>query len=99
MTDKTSAEMLSAHIAGRLIADGGERSPRDVVVQIFARQAVQESFIAPAVAEPLIVWILTGSATVEERDIGGDLGGQRRARGRLLPDRFGRALRATLALP
>ncbi|WP_395674148.1 helix-turn-helix domain-containing protein [Inquilinus sp.] len=26
----------------------------------------------PAVAEPLIVWILNGSATVEERDIGGD---------------------------
>jgi len=72
VTEKTSAERLEAHIAGRLIADGGERSPRDVFVQIFARNAVQESFIVPAVAEPLIVWILTGSATVEERDIGGD---------------------------
>ena len=64
--------MLEAHIAGRLIADGGDRSPKDVIVQIFARNAVQESFIVPAVAEPLIVWILKGSATVEERDIGGD---------------------------
>lgn len=71
MTDKTSAERLEAHIAGRLIAKGGDRSPKDVVVQIFARHAVQESFIVPAVAEPLIVWILKGSATVEERDLGG----------------------------
>lgn len=71
MTDKTSAEMLEAHIAGRLIADRGDGTPGDVVVQIFARHAVQESFIVPAVAEPLIVWILKGAATVEERDIGG----------------------------
>lgn len=71
VTDKTSAEMLETHIAGRLIADSGERSPKDVIVQIFARDAVQEKFIVPAVAEPLIVWILKGSATVEERDLGG----------------------------
>jgi AraC family transcriptional regulator len=71
MTDKTSAEGLEAHIAGRLIAGGGDRSPRDVVVQIFARNAVQEGFVVPAVAEPQIVWILKGSATVEECDIGG----------------------------
>jgi AraC family transcriptional regulator len=71
VTDKTSAEMLAAHVAGRLIADGGDRSPKDVIVQIFARNAVQESFIVPAVAEPLIVWILKRSATVEERDVDG----------------------------
>jgi hypothetical protein len=64
VTEKTSAEMLEEHIAGRLIADGGDRSPKDVIAQIFARNAVLESFIVPAVAEPLIVWILKGSATV-----------------------------------
>jgi AraC family transcriptional regulator len=72
VTGKTSAERLEIRIAGRLIADGGDHSPRNAVVQIFARQAVQESFIVPAVAEPLIVWILKGAATVEERDIGGE---------------------------
>lgn len=71
MTGKTSAEMLEAHIAGRLIAGSAARSSRDVIVQIFARDPVQESFIVPAVAEPLIVWILQGSARVEEREIGG----------------------------
>jgi AraC family transcriptional regulator len=72
VTDKTSAEMLKTHIAGRLIADGGSHPSRDVIVQIFARNAIQESFIVPAVAEPLLVWILKGSATVGERNIGGN---------------------------
>jgi AraC family transcriptional regulator len=71
MTEKTSAEMLERHIAGRLIADNSARPPGDVVVQIFSRRAVQDSFIVPAVAEPLVVWILTGEATIEERDLGG----------------------------
>lgn len=67
MTDKTSAEMLEAHIAGRLIADAGDQTSKDFVAQIFARNAVQESCIVPAVAEPLIVWILKGAATVPPR--------------------------------
>jgi AraC family transcriptional regulator len=68
---KTSAEMLESHIAGRLIAGGADPPPQDVIVQIFTRNPVQDSFIVPAVAEPLIVWILRGAARVEERDIGG----------------------------
>jgi AraC family transcriptional regulator len=64
--------MLEMHIAGRLIAGSDARFSKNAIVQIFARNAVQESLIVPAVAEPLIVWILKGSATVEERDIGGD---------------------------
>jgi AraC family transcriptional regulator len=71
MTEKTSAEMLERHIAGRLIAGVSARAPGDVIVQIFSRRAVQDSFIVPAVAEPLVVWILTGEATIEERDLGG----------------------------
>lgn len=71
MTEKTSAEMLEPHIAGRLLAGNSAAAPRDVIVQIFSRRAVQDSFIVPAVAELLIVWILTGEATIEERDLGG----------------------------
>jgi AraC family transcriptional regulator len=70
--DKTSAEMLQQHIAGRLVAGDDGRSPRDALAQIFARNPVQDSFIVPAVAEPLLVCFLTGSATVEERSPGGD---------------------------
>jgi AraC family transcriptional regulator len=72
MMDKTSAEMLEQHIAGRLVAGDTARSPRDALAQIFARNAIQDSFIVPAVAEPLLVCFLTGSATVEERSLGGE---------------------------
>lgn len=72
MTEKTSAEMLEKHIEGQLIAGRSTRAPRDVIAQIFARAQVQDSFIVPAVAEPLIVWVLSGSAKVEERNIGGN---------------------------
>lgn len=69
MTEKTSAEMLERHIRGRLLVGETTRAPRDVIAKIFAREREQESFIVPAVAEPLLVWILSGSATVEERDM------------------------------
>jgi AraC family transcriptional regulator len=72
MTEKTSAEMLETHIQGQLIAGRSARAPRNVIAQIFAREKAQDSFIVPAVAEPLIVWVLSGSAKVEERNIGGD---------------------------
>ena len=71
MIEKTSAEMLEKHIRGRLLAGETARAPRDVIAQIFRREREQESFIVPAVAEPLIVWILSGSATIEERDLKG----------------------------
>jgi AraC family transcriptional regulator len=69
--EKTSAEMLEKHIRGRLLAGETARAPRDVIAQIFWREREQESFIVPAVAEPLLVWILSGSATVEERELKG----------------------------
>jgi AraC family transcriptional regulator len=71
MTDKTSAEMLERHIRGRLLAGETTRAPRDVIAQIFTREGEQESFLVPAVAEPLIVWIVSGSARIEERDLNG----------------------------
>jgi AraC family transcriptional regulator len=71
MTTKTSAEMLEPHIAGRRVAGHSARASNDVMVRIFSRRAVQESFVVPAVAELLVVWILTGEATIEERDLGG----------------------------
>lgn len=71
MTDKTSAEILEQHIRGRLIADSAARAPKDVIAQIFVRPASEKSFVVPSVAEPLLVWILTGEARVEERDLGG----------------------------
>jgi len=69
--DRTSAEAFEKHLPGKLIAASSGRSWKDLLVQIFSHKQVQETILIPAVAEPLIVWILSGTAVVEERELGG----------------------------
>jgi len=69
--ERTSAEAFEKHLPGKLIAASSGRSWKDLLVQIFSRQQVQETILVPAVPEPLIVWILSGTAVVEEREFGG----------------------------
>ncbi|MDC7788811.1 AraC family transcriptional regulator [Rhodoplanes sp. TEM] len=71
MSARTSPESHERLIRGRLIAGPRARAWNDVLVQVFARPRVEESVLVPAVPEPLIVWILSGRAVVEERDPGG----------------------------
>lgn len=54
---------------GELLASSKGRLWKDLLVQIFLRRPMQESLIIPAVPEPLIVWVLSGSAVVEERPL------------------------------
>ena len=68
---RTSAEALEEHIPGELLREHRAQSSEDVFVQILSRSAKQDSLIIPAVPEPLIVWILSGEAVVEERPLGG----------------------------
>jgi AraC family transcriptional regulator len=70
-SDRTSADTLERHIPGRLVANSGGLACQDVLVQIFHRQHQQEGLLVPVVAEPLIVWIVSGRATVEERELKG----------------------------
>jgi AraC family transcriptional regulator len=70
-TERTTAEALEKSVPGRLIATGKGRAWKDLLVQIFSRNQVQDSIIIPAVPEPLIVWVLSGAAIVEERELGG----------------------------
>lgn len=69
--ERTSAEALAEHLPGKLLASSSGRSWKDLLVQIFSRQHVEDSVIVPAVAEPILVWILSGSVVVEERELGG----------------------------
>jgi len=41
-------------------------------VLLFSHRTITEPILVPAVVEPLLVLVLAGSATVEEREIGGD---------------------------
>lgn len=72
MTERTSPQGLEAHIRGERLAASDELAMRDVLVQIFNRERIENSIIVPAVAEPLIVWVLSGTAAVEERTLGGE---------------------------
>lgn len=69
--ERTSAEGLETYIRGKRLAASDNLAARDVLVQIFNRERDQDSFIVPAVAEPLLVWVISGTAVVEERTLGG----------------------------
>ncbi len=58
-SELTSAEAFEQHVPGKLIAGGGGRSWKDLLVQLFSRQHEQDTLIVPAVPEPLIVLAAT----------------------------------------
>ncbi|WP_438998953.1 helix-turn-helix domain-containing protein [Variovorax beijingensis] len=68
----STAEALDERVPGDLIATSKGRPWRDLLVQIFTRRPVQDSLLIPAVPEPLIVWVVSGSARVEERQLEGE---------------------------
>ncbi|YCI06853.1 helix-turn-helix domain-containing protein (plasmid) [Ensifer sp. D2-11] len=70
--ERTSPIGLESYISGTTLISGDGPAWKDVFVQIFSRDRVQHPFLVPAVAEPLIVWVVSGNATVEERDLGGE---------------------------
>lgn len=67
----SSAEALDQRIPGTRIAAGRGRAWKDLLVQVYERGPVQEPLLIPAVPEPLVVWVLSGSAVVEERELEG----------------------------
>jgi len=54
---------------------------KDVFVGVFSRHRAQAPFLVPAVAEPLLVWVLSGEVVVEERDLDGPWSASRVSRG------------------
>lgn len=67
----TSPAALAAYIGTTVLASSDERVWRDAFVQIFDQVHVQDALMIPAVAEPVISWTISGSARVEEREVGG----------------------------
>jgi len=63
---------LEAYISGTTLISGAGPAWKEIFVQVFSRNRVQAPFLVPAVAEPLIVWIMSGCAVVEERELGGE---------------------------
>jgi AraC family transcriptional regulator len=70
--ERTSPTGMETYVGGTTLFSGDGPAWKDVFAQVFSRNRVQSPFLVPAVAEPLIVWIMSGHVVVEERDIGGD---------------------------
>src|SRR4030088_1506039 len=65
----TPAEAFDQYTSGRLRA--ASNGWKDLLVRIYSEYPVRESTIVPGVAEPFIVRVLSGTAVVEERELGG----------------------------
>lgn len=71
--ERASAHGLEAYIRGERLAASDVLADKDMLVHICNRERKEESFIVPAVAEPLLVWIISGNAAVQEHELDGDL--------------------------
>lgn len=69
--EQTSPTGLESYITGTTLISSNGPAWKDLYAQVFARKRVQEPFLVPAVAEPLLVWIMSGNVVVEEREPGG----------------------------
>lgn len=68
--DRTSPVTLGCYINGTRLATSDGPAWKDLFVEAFLRPPVQRPVLIPAVAEPLIVWVMSGDMTVEARDPG-----------------------------
>ncbi|GAA09704.1 transcriptional regulator AraC [Acetobacter tropicalis NBRC 101654] len=62
---------LEQLLPGKKIAQSEGDVWNDVDVQIFSRPLQEDEILVPAVAEPLLVWVISGEANIEERELTG----------------------------
>ena len=63
---------MKEHIPGQLLREHKTQAGDDIYLEVVIRNANQVEILVPAVAEPMLVWVASGSAVVEERPLGGD---------------------------
>jgi len=68
---RTSGLALEQHIRGQKLAQSEGEAWHGLEAQIFRRPPCEDGVLVPALAEPLIVWIINGSAHVEESELDG----------------------------
>ena len=66
--ESTSAEAFDRYAAGTKIAASKGPAWRDVQFSGMTLPPVTEAFTLPAVTEPLIAWITSGEAEIQERE-------------------------------
>ncbi|WP_010515670.1 helix-turn-helix domain-containing protein [Komagataeibacter oboediens] len=63
---------LEDRIPGRKIGQSQGGAWKEAEAQIFRRPQHENEVLVPAVAEPLLVWIISGEAQIEERELTGE---------------------------
>ena len=79
----TSAEAQRLYMPGELIHVGAGPAWKDILVEIYSRRREEKCMLVPAVAEPQIVWQISGTVMCEERELGGAWSSHRSAPGDL----------------
>lgn len=69
---RSTSGALERYIRGRKIAQSAGEAWKDAEAQIFRRAHREDEVLVPAVAEPFLVWVVSGKAKVEEREFGGE---------------------------
>ncbi|MDP2715329.1 AraC family transcriptional regulator [Rheinheimera sp.] len=71
-TELSSPLSLDQQVPGTLLFSNANHADKGLLVQIFHRHHQQNSFLIPAVPEPLLVWVVSGEANVGEREPDGE---------------------------
>lgn len=69
---RTSPGGMDYFVPSRNILGKTDSFTKGIYIQKYVHAARASSFLVPAVAEPMLVWITRGSAIVEERELDGD---------------------------
>ena len=69
---RISAPQMPEHLPDNSYSGSGRRLHPDVQMQVYAHRSATSSITVPAVAEPMLVLVLSGGARVQERAAGED---------------------------
>jgi AraC family transcriptional regulator len=67
---RISSHQMPEYLSDSTYLGSGRRLHKDVQMQVYTHRNATDSIVVPAVAEPLLVLVLSGCARVQERGIG-----------------------------
>ncbi|QEO17764.1 helix-turn-helix domain-containing protein [Acetobacter vaccinii] len=68
---QTASSALEQYLPGQKIIQATGDAWNDAQAQIFSRALQEEEILVPAVSDPLLVWVISGEAIIEERETAG----------------------------
>lgn len=70
--ETTSAEeLLERYFGGECLIAGRGEAWREVKASVFVQPSAQGMIHVPSISEPLLLWVMSGEAEIQDREIGG----------------------------